>query len=155
MGDGEMNTESRKKELQDKMGALRREEMDLEQKEFLEEMVPAAQRAVGDTFAYRNNSRSGGDKFDTFYRVIAFTPRTRYNYGVTVVLERAEIDDEGRASLEMEAHTITPGASESWNHVGLLASCVPCPREEYAAMRIRVLAAFENPVDLIEALSKQ
>lgn len=149
---------ARKEELQKQMEALRREEMDLEQKAFLEEAIPAARRAVGDTFVYRNNSHSGSEKFDTFYRVIAFTPRTRYNYGVTVILERCQIDEEGRASLDMEANTILPGANrykKSWNHVGLLESCVPCPREEYSAMRERVLAAFENPTHIIEALSKK
>lgn len=140
-----------KKEIEREIEQLRKEQQDLEQKEFLEKAIPAAQKAVGDCFVYRNNSNGGGNrKFDTFYRVIAFTPRTKYNYGVVIVYERAQIDSEGRASVEIDSKAILPGSDRrDWNHVGLLASCVLCSREEYDATRNRILNAFEHPAEFI------
>jgi hypothetical protein len=133
--------------IKEKLSDLRMQEMRLEQENFQTRLKPLVQSAIGKTFAYRNNSSGGSERWDVFKKVkaVVFT-----EYHAWVLCEECQLrTDSGVPELTIHSDLLSRDTKEFPRpDMGWKA----CPVEEFERAKQAVLEQLENPTMACEKI---
>lgn len=130
--------------INEQIESLREEKCRLQRAEFLSKSLPQIVRAVGKTWAYRNNTGDGsGKRWDEFRKLLTYIYS---DGGAWLIWEECALRGDGHARLETgAAYTNCWPPQDSW---------LPCPASEYAKCRKAVLKELANPAKRKAYLAK-
>lgn len=127
---------------------LRLERNKINAANFRDNITPRIIGAIGNTFVYRNNTYGHGGHWDSFriLRSVAFS-----DYHCWLVFEQAQIDCDGKASLQLEKELVGQDHGLDFQEI---RGWVACNLSEYESNRDAVLAQLQSGQLIVEKISK-
>lgn len=126
---------------------LRRRLVEMDNKQYLEEVLPYALASVGKTFVYRNNTYGGDKKWDIFRKLLRVV---EHKTSASLIYQECQIDSHGVPIATLHVHYLN-GFKVALGGAGF----EPCSEEEYN----RALTATVNegllPTRTVEYLIRE
>jgi hypothetical protein len=132
------------------LSELSSERMRLEAENFRNYLRPLISQAIGKTFAYRNNSSGGEDRWDVFRKVKGVEFGSLHAW---VISEECSLrTDTGVPDLTLHFDLVNanqksfPNPEMGW---------IPCDPAEFEEARVLVISQLENPILACEKLRER
>jgi hypothetical protein len=131
---------TREQQIAEQMRELQAEKRRIEDETFQAEVLPKLKAAIGNTYAYRNNSRgraNDGEYWDVFRKLVAVEESEG---GASLLFQQVQTDYRGKPQLEIESQYVSR-ISPEWS----ISGWMECREDEFDNALAIAMAEFSNP----------